>query len=676
MGRGADRAAAAVALGLAACTGPGVDRAPHAPSVIVIVLDGVRADEFTSTTTSDVTGESGEAYAAETWASVAPDATVVRAAYNTGITITAPAHAALVTGHLEPMANFPVDATRGPGLYRPLMPTLFEAARDQLGLPEEHVLLLANTELLEPIEHGVYPGLGEGAETVELFDEDGHPAGEDAPVIDALLERFETRLPRLAVVNLHDVDRAGHYGGGDAYADGVGVVDEQVARLWDAIQTDYPGYASTLLFVVVADHGRHDHEDDQGWHNHGDSCTGCRELPLIVAGGGAQAGLVADETVTALDLAPAIAAHLGITMPWAEGLPSLDVFPAFDAEVRAGDVALSTSGDLRAVQRWLDDPARRSEVRVDDETISTTDVFSAEAPSVLASDTGARVCFRELSIEPVDGLLPWVPRCLAREGGEGEPWSDMGFPDAEVAPFFTAALAEREGVTWAAWPYNPRGAGEAGTGGRIGLAFAGWTAGGWSAPVTIQAIFPTDPAIVVTDLGLVVAFGASLGDPDSRYTRHVRIVPISLGDQPPTLGAEVNVTLLELLGEGARVEHPALAADGERVRVAMVGITEAGASIAAATSTDAGHTWSDPVALPDGGPALPYLAPSWEGPDVVWGTLVDGAARLCRAAPGDTDASCIDVGSPRLQSFAVSAGVATVVRDAGTGDWETATIAW
>lgn len=673
MERGSKHIAALLAL--SACTGVSeADRAPHAPSVIVIVLDGVRSDEFTSTRVSDVTGASGEDYASRSWAAVAPDATVVRAAWNTGITITAPAHAALVTGHVEALANFPVDATLGPGLYRPTVPTIFEAARDQLGLPEEQVLLLANTELLEPVDHGLYPGLGAGAETVELLDEEGRPTGEDEAVIDALLERFETRLPRLAMVNLHDVDRAGHYGRGDAYAEGVTVVDEQVARLWDALQAKYPGYTSSLLFVVVSDHGRHHHDEDQGWHNHGDSCTGCREIPLMVVGAGGDGGDVLDEPVTALDLVPAIAAHLGVTMPWAEGLPSPAVFPGFDGAVRTGDVALAADGALTAVQRWLDDPLRRSEVWVDDTLVSTSGAFGAEAPSVIAGVDGGRVCFRELAAEPVDGGMPWVARCLAQDVGG---WSDMGFPDDEVAPFFRAALAERDGVTWAAWPFNPRGAGEAGTGGRIGLSVAGWSAEmGWTEPVTTQAIFPTDATIVATDDGLVAACGASFGDPDSRYTRHVRIVPVSIVEGVPTMEREVNITLEGLLGEGVRVEHPALAGEGARVRIAMVGITEQGASIAAATSTDAGRTWTDAVALPDGGPALPNLAPVWEGPDVVWGTLVDGAARLCRAAPGDDDARCVDVGSPRLQSFGVAGDVATVVRDGGSGEWEMGEVGW
>ncbi|MDP2317178.1 MAG: alkaline phosphatase family protein [Pseudomonadota bacterium] len=665
-----------------ACTGPDADKGPHAPSVIVLVLDGVRTDELTATGTSDVTGTSGEAFATHTWDTLAPAGTVVRAIRNTGITITAPAHAALVTGHVETFANFPVDATIGPGLYRPTLPTIFEAARDQLGLEEAQVLLLANTELLEPIDRSLYPGAGAGAETYEVFDpETGHPVGEDAPVIEALLERIDTTAPRLAVVNLHDVDRAGHYGGGDAYQDGVAAVDEQIALFWDEVQAARPAYADSLLLIVTADHGRHRHDDDDGWHNHGDSCTGCREVPLIVIGGGAVAGEILEGTVTALDLVPGIAAHLGITMPWAEGLPNLALFPELEGDTREGDVAIAADGGLTAVQRWLDDAEQRSEVRVDDAIVSTAGVFAAEAPTVLDADGGGRVCFREQALEAVDETWPWVARCLARPSSGGD-WQDIGFPDPEVAPFFRAALTERDGVTWAAWPYNPRAAGEPGVGGRIGLSVASWTPsgdgteGGWSEAVTSPGIFPTDATIVPTDLGLIVAFGASFGDPDSRYTRHVRIVPVSLATGAAVLETEVNLTLEALLGEGARVELPALAADGERARVAMVGITDAGATIAAATSADAGRTWSEAVALPDGGPALPYLAPAWDGPEVVWGTLVDGAAHLCRATPGDTDAVCVDVGSPRLQSFVVADGVATVVRDAGTGAWEAATVTW
>jgi hypothetical protein len=49
---------------------------------------------------------------------------------------------------------------------------------------------------------------------------------------------------------------------------------------------------------------------------------------------------------------------------------------------------------------------------------------------------------------------------------------------------------------------------------------------------------------------------------------------------------------------------------------------------------------------------------------------------LCRAAPGDAEPACVDIGSPRLQSFSVAGGAGTVVRDAGEAAWESAPVEW
>ncbi len=667
------RSVGALVLLLVGCK-PDPETTPHPPSVILIVLDGVRTDEFTGTFPSDATGVTGEAYAAETWATLAPAGTVVRAAHNTGITITAPAHAALVTGRVEPLANFPIDSALGPGLYRPTVPTIFEEARMQLDLSDAEVLLLANTELLSPIGSSVYPGLGEGAEVEEVWNPAiGLTATEDGPVVDRLLERIAEAPPRLALVNLHDVDRAGHYGEGDDYIEGVTLVDGILARLWNALESQHPDYAETLLLVVTADHGRHRHDDDQGWHNHGDACDGCREVPLFVVGGGAALGEVADARVAAIDLPSAMAAHLGIDLPWGEGLPSAAVFPEFDGAVRSGDVAIAADGSVQAFQRWIDDGDQRSEVWVGGALASTPGVFAAEAPSVLDTPEGVRVCMRELAFESTDGYYPWVARCLAELDGE---WKDIGFPDPEVSPIWRAALAAREGVTWAAFPYNPRAAGTAGIEGRIGLGLTAWTATGWTVPVVNSTIFPTDAAITATATGLTIASGGSGPDPESRYTRKIKVFPVALGGEAPVWGDATFFTLEALLGGGARVEYPALAASGDAVRIAMLGLTESGGTIATATSVDGGALWSSAQALPSGGAPFPAIGPAWDGEDVVWAALDGDEAVLCRASPEDLAAACVAVGSSRIASFVAADGVATVVRDGGVGQWETAVVTW
>jgi hypothetical protein len=67
---------------LAGCKGCAPEPEPLLPSVMVLVLDGVRADELSRVETSALTGMSGEAYAAETWETLAVHATIVRAALN------------------------------------------------------------------------------------------------------------------------------------------------------------------------------------------------------------------------------------------------------------------------------------------------------------------------------------------------------------------------------------------------------------------------------------------------------------------------------------------------------------------------------------------------------------------------------------------------------------------
>ena len=93
-------------LALAACKQ--VESGPR--SALILVPDGVRVEEFTSSDrVSDLTGLTGESYARKTWAKLPSNGVVVRAAVNPHVTITGPAHAALLTGRPEIYGNFPLD---------------------------------------------------------------------------------------------------------------------------------------------------------------------------------------------------------------------------------------------------------------------------------------------------------------------------------------------------------------------------------------------------------------------------------------------------------------------------------------------------------------------------------------------------------------------------------------
>lgn len=634
---------------------PSSGEGPFAPSVLLLVTDGVRVEELSSDWASDLTGMSGEAYADGLWGRFAREAAVFRAAYNPAITITAPGHAQMLTGRLDPLANFGVEA-EGAGLYRPEWPTLFEAARDQLGLPASDTVLLANTELLMPLTASVFPGLGEGvgAEYGMVVDPErpDAPINDDEPVFDEIKALIDAGPPRVLVVNLHDVDRAGHYGGGDAYIADVKKLDGLLAELWRWIGDHHPSYRDTLMLALVSDHGRHRHEADDGWHNHGDACTGCREVPLFLYGPGVKAGTEPEAVITLPDLAPTFAAHLGVAMPFVQGLPIAGAFEDFDAEARSGEVDLHAAGGHAALTRWREDYAARSEVVVDGEVVSTPGAWAATAARLWADPTGAVACHRELVFRPEAEAWPWTGTCRLREGGD---WVDLPPLEDEVSSDWAPAFARVGGTLWVAYAHNPDGIGELGADNHVSIRVRRWDGAAWSEPWTVNEYFPAHVGLAATDTGLVVAFATNESGADSRYTRRVVTWHLVVdGDQVIPEGRD-EFALEEILGAGTRVERSALRVDGKAVDLALIGLSAASATVAVSRSEDGGVTWSTPTALPPGDPPISALAPAWDGDAVVWATQGEGGASLCRASPGDDAAACVAVGS-WLASFAVDGG--------------------
>ncbi len=91
------------------------------PRVVVVVMDGVRAEESLGDRTSSATGLAPWEMMPQTWEKLVPQGARATSALNTGITITAPAHCALTSGLKQPLANYAVEDE--PGIYRPeLMP--------------------------------------------------------------------------------------------------------------------------------------------------------------------------------------------------------------------------------------------------------------------------------------------------------------------------------------------------------------------------------------------------------------------------------------------------------------------------------------------------------------------------------------------------------------------------
>lgn len=639
-----------------------------APSAMILVLDGVRSEEFTSDTrVSDLTGMTGQAYAAQTWAALGAEAATLPAALNPGVTITASGHAQMVTGRIDPYANFSEPA--GPGLYRPEYTTIFEEARAQLGLPADSAVFIGNTELLQGAVRSIQPGSADVAGTYQLLydpDKPNAPINNDDPMVDAIEAAVAASHPRLLVANFHDVDRAGHYGTGDAYIDDVKKLDGLLPALWSWLGDNEPAYRDNLLVFIVADHGRHRHDEDEGWRNHGDACTGCREIPLMVLGPGAPAGTGLAGEWTLLDLAPTVAAHVGFDAPWAQGLPIDEVVDGGSA--RTGDVGLTADG--AAWTRWRDDDAARDEVVLDGEAVSTPGAMFAEGVHAWTGAVARIACWRELTLLLGDAEWPWTGACRV---DRGDGWVDAPAPEATVGTNWAPAFAEQGGTLWALYNHNPDGIGELGVREDVGVRLRAWRAdGSWGDAASSTAYFPTDPALAATASGLVAAFGTNDGGDSARDTRHVRVLTARLTGEAAAFDPDaVDVDLRGVL-DGARVERPALTADGDTVRLAVLATTDTDNVVAVLVSTDGGHSFGEP-ALVSSDPALPHLSPQWRGDTLVWAArAADGQAELCEAAP-DQAPTCTPTGSTRLDSFSARAGTAVI--DAGSADWQRITLA-
>ncbi|MFZ5482299.1 MAG: alkaline phosphatase family protein [Myxococcota bacterium] len=693
---------------------------PLVEHVVVLVMDGARLEETLAVagTRSDAADADVEEIMPAVRERLVPAGTIVAPGIAAGIPITGPGHSDILTGVRQSYGHFPTP--EGGGWYRPELPTLYELWTGFAEPEAGQLVLTGNTEHVEPLTHSVYPGSGEayGADyslVLHPEDTDGtRPADVDAQVVEAVLARLASDRPALIVANLHGIDRAGHYEtdtNPTAYADRLTGVDESIADAWDAIQAD-PDLKDRTLLIVTTDHGRHEWgdgatievegEDVLAYSAHGDQCTGCREIPMLILGPRVHEYVTVERLHTLEDVSATIAWALGVDHPYTTGIV---IGEAFDCEVpegRTGEIAVDASGELRAAQVWNTDASARSAVVVDGETLSTEDAWMAEAPRVLSAAGRDFACWRELAGEPSDDVdWPWTAQCRLRaDGGE---WDDIGFPVEQVYPLFEAAMTvDGDGALLVAWADNPNATTYSDTRAWIRL-LRHTDADGWTgAEEGPGAVFPTSPSVTTMGGKAWVAWAASdLGgrsgtsnDP-GRYTRHVAVARVSMGadgaqgwtevwrtyDEACPDEAQCQITVPTLDAEGneyGRMETPAIAAGPDGLLLGFVAYgEEVGNTILFASSDATGETWSTPERVDASERVFGHLAPRWGDGWLHWARLSDaGEAEVCRWQPGVVEAECQGVGSSRVNGLAPVEGGALVSVDRGVGQWASETVSF
>lgn len=263
--------------------GPGDAGASAEGSVVIISVDGLRADAVTAAPADaliDFACRGSYSLSART---ILPP-------------LTLPAHASMVSGY-EPEQHGLLHDSMKEDTYIEV-PTVFGLA-EEAGL--ETVIVVGKEKLVQLAPPGSY----------DYFE---WVTGGDAAVVDAAIVAAATGFDVL-FVHLPSVDWVGHSSGwmSDDYLAQVRAADAEVARLVDAL----PAGATV---IVTADHGGHD-------STHGDDVATDTMIPWIVAGPGVRVRHEIAAPVSVMDTAATAAFVAGFALePDAIGRPVEEAF--------------------------------------------------------------------------------------------------------------------------------------------------------------------------------------------------------------------------------------------------------------------------------------------------------------------------------------------------------------
>jgi hypothetical protein len=269
-------------------------------NAIVVVIDGARYTETFGAEGTNVP---------HLWNDLRPKGTIWTGFLNTGLTLTAPGHAAIATGTLQDLPN--------DGSVRPSAPTLSEYLRRGSVVPQSSAAVIADKAKLGILTFSTHPDYGSDYGGMFVWAEGG-----DGGVYDSLVACMQFSRPRFLTVNLADVDAAGHSGDWTAYLTAIRRADSLIYDLWKRIQED-PFYRDSTTLIVTNDHGRHD-DPNGGFQEHGDGCEGCRHILLLAVGRQIPPGVSVSDARTQCDIAPAVGKLLGIPTPFVTGTSLLD----------------------------------------------------------------------------------------------------------------------------------------------------------------------------------------------------------------------------------------------------------------------------------------------------------------------------------------------------------------
>jgi hypothetical protein len=590
-----------------------------------VILDGVRPSETFGTGTNPLNNEPVSSFFPDFRSDILPKGALFSSAFGTGVPVTGPAHCSLLTSSHLPFGHYPVGPTIGD--YVPELPTLFHALHH--ARPKAKALYVSNSEFVHPMIETLYPSENFEVAWNKVM-ENGDETTDDGLVLSETLRLMQESQPDLVAVNLHHVDNAGHNTKEPAnYLDAAPKIDTPLTEFWASLQKlDY--YKNTTIMVVSSDHGRH----TEDYTDHGDSCLGCRQIPLFLVGPGIKAGTF-ENPAELTDIAPTLAAAMKLELPYAEGMV-LDEILEESVVSRSGTREVAGNAEVR----YGRDRALRRSLFWEDTQVSSPQAFDAGG----MVEAGDLLCFREqLWGEAAPGA--WEERCRFSDGTELE------FPINEIPPYFLPGLVWQDSTLYSFFELNPEG--------RVTqdpdpmpLKLARYQNGGWEMPeIPLATYFPQWPLVgSVAPERLIIAYSGSDDGLSGRLYRQLHVHTV---DWPASGNPRISAATTFETPE--RQERPALFVNGSAVKLAFLNASLEKVSVILVESEDGGLSWGSPQVI-SGEAVLPHIPPVFtEDGDLYWVERGD-EAMLCELG------GCEGLGAEELGSLSVRGGRVVVTR--------------
>ena len=284
-------------------------------NMFVVVIDGARYSE----TFGDNSSNLNHSLIPHIWNDLCPFGSMNTSFYNLGTTITNPGHASIESGTWQYIAN--------DGTQRPYNPTFFEYYRQQRGVDSTLTWVFAGKSKLNICSYSTttsgYNGsvYGAMAAATDITDDQ---------VLDVLTTTMNIYHPKLVLVNLADVDLAGHSGVWSSYTSAIFNADQIIYNLWNKITTD-TYYRDSTNLIVTNDHSRHD-DAHGGFQNHGDSCDGCQHIMFLALGPDFKSNYSSTVSRSQIDICPTIGWILGFTANQAVGIAMAELLNVIPVE--------------------------------------------------------------------------------------------------------------------------------------------------------------------------------------------------------------------------------------------------------------------------------------------------------------------------------------------------------